>query len=128
MTDPVEAEGSDKPSISRKRSPKGQVNGKGNDWRVKFKEAVQIQEVYRRRVLKEPSLRKCWLGPLRNVAAKQEMIARSKLWKRNTIFVDSVIMSFIKLQVTGALGGQAAIVGWTCPFASAVFTNPSVSW
>ena len=54
--------------------------------------------------------RRVLLVPLvRNVLAEQQMIARSRLWKRNTMFAESekkVITSFIKLQVLGPLRGQ----------------------
>ena len=40
---------------------------------------VQCWIAARRRVLLWPILRQCWLRPLRNVVAKQEMIARSRL-------------------------------------------------
>ena len=101
-----------KQSCSRKRSPNGQGKGKGKSRRVKFEEAFPIQEVYRG----DPEERKshmilppgwavldCGVAKslagaesaamsaqaLRNTFAKQETIARSRLWNRIAIFVES---------------------------------------
>ena len=100
MIDPAEAEDSENNRAQEggHRNAKARAKAKVGESSLKssfqFKKSTVVTQKKEHLtgtflLLLERSLRQCLLRLVRNEVAKQEMLSKLRLWKRNAIFVDS---------------------------------------